>query len=216
MRTLKTMAIASAMLFGATQVMAQQDQSSGEFIFEVNHTTTVDCNDANGTITGLIPSTDNDSKNATAEIVCDVETNRLLWDLKISSPDGATLTDGTDILKTDIVQDGKLGKDGSVWVYLKAGDATIGFKAVTALSDPSAFLGRIANDEGTEVDISTPNDRVSLADSYITGAKGFKNSSSGLMKATFGIKAGIRGNMIMSDNGTYRSEVSVTIDGGTI
>ncbi|MDR2579956.1 MAG: hypothetical protein LBC85_03065 [Fibromonadaceae bacterium] len=207
-RTKKISAFATAMLFGTTLAVAQPtgDQSGeGSFLFTVERTLDIQCiddaaatNDDNEMVLGAGETT---AENAAAEIVCTIETNYPHWNMTIEAANSGKLVDvGTTslVFTTDAVSDGTL----TFWGEF---DGTPGVKTAT---NKSILYADAAATTGTAINLSSKVDN--LAEEFSVSANWFM-AGAGLQTATFTLKAGVAGDVVTAEPGTYGEDIDITL-----
>jgi len=194
MSKVKTMAAMGALLIGAAYA---QNTDQGDYIVNVLETTKVEWTGGNNEISdakGILVS------NATSPMTLEftVTTNREEWDLSLQTANGGKLLrdDGTPI-RTDIVSDGSLGNNGTLYVKLKE-----------ITSDDK--INNVKIGSGKDISVTAPVSSLASAAFDET-----KFESAGLVESVFEVKAGLAGTKIIAPPGVYKETVTLTFVGNT-
>jgi len=197
MSKVKTIVAMGALLIGIAS--AQDLSAEGTYSATVSETARITQSGGNATIADakdILKS--NEASPMTLEFT--VLTNREKWDLSLEAANGGKLkrADGTP-LKTDLVEDGSLGTDGSLLVTLKS-----------ISKDPQVETNFAVNDKA---DVNVNSKVNSLATELNLSNDRFEND--GEVENVFEIKAGLAGSNIISPPGTYTEKVTLSFTATT-
>jgi hypothetical protein len=192
MNKLKTMAAASALLFGAAQVMAQHT-GNGTFSVEVPSVLNVNCTQGVPASLSNIVVANNSNQSSflsAPTVVCAVNSNQLKWDMKVSGDAHFKLEDASTVFLSAGTQD-KL----SYWI---APDKDIGMADNTGAA--------LAQDASTDLSA------VSIGNIFNPGVGYFSERGTFEFTISAGLKSSNPVNTAANAEGAYKAEITVVVE----
>jgi len=208
MDKVKTIVAMGALLMGAayaaseTEPSANQLEATGLYSVDVLEVAKLWLSKDNGATKtdakDVLQTTANNTATSPLVLEFSVLTNWEHWDLELSAANGGKLLrdDGTAI-RTDVVGDGSLGKDGTLYVLL------------TTVEKDNKVINNFKVGDAADVEVREPKDHIKLADKLSLSGNEFQND--GEVKSVFEIRAGVNGTKVIAPPGTYTETVTLNL-----